>query len=87
MNNMNRKMKGIKKSKKQKVLSKNKKLKMKRYSIDNNLYWLLTDLKRKNLINLFDSKKSRQRLASQCRPQVFTMTNLIHELVILIKAQ
>jgi len=57
-------MKGIKKSKKQKVLSKNKKLKMKRYSIDNNLYWLLTDLKRKNLINLFDSKKSRQRLAS-----------------------
>ena len=64
MNNMNRKMKGIKKSKKQKVLSKNKKLKMKRYSIDNNLYWLLTDLKRKNLINLFDSKKSRQRLAS-----------------------
>ena len=64
MNNMNRKMKGIKKSKKQKVLSKNKKLKIKRYSIDNNLYWLLTDLKRKNLINLFDSKKSRQRLAS-----------------------
>lgn len=64
MNNINRKMKGIKKSKKQKVLSKNKKLKMKRYSIDNNLYWLLTDLKRKNLINLFDSKKSRQRLAS-----------------------
>lgn len=64
MNNMIRKMKGIKKSKKQKVLSKNKKLKMKRYSIDNNLYWLLTDLKRKNLINLFDSKKSRQRLAS-----------------------
>ena len=64
MNNMNRKMKGIKKSKKQKVLSKNKKLKMKRYSIDNNLYWLLTDLKRKNLINLFDSKKSCQRLAS-----------------------
>jgi hypothetical protein len=57
-------MKGIKKSKKQKVLSKNKKLKIKRYSIDNNLYWLLTDLKRKNLINLFDSKKSRQRLAS-----------------------
>ena len=64
MNNMIRKMKGIKKSKKQKVLSKKKKLKMKRYSIDNNLYWLLTDLKRKNLINLFDSKKSRQRLAS-----------------------
>ena len=64
MNNMIRKMKGIKKSKKQKVLSKNKKLKMKRYSIDNNLYWLLTDLKRKNLINLFDSKKSCQRLAS-----------------------
>lgn len=63
MNNMNRKMKGIKKLKK-KVLSKNKKLKMKRYSINNNLYWLLTDLKRKNLINLFDSKKSRQRLAS-----------------------
>jgi len=31
MNNMIRKMKGIKKSKKQKVLSKNKKLKMKRY--------------------------------------------------------